>query len=720
MKTHKMTEKLPVLLALGALALSGALAGCGQNVDPREPFQVGTVTYDPQLPPEPALPTPDQVCTTLYARDYLVKRPDGALPPEADPTPAKNIVGDPQNVASTTIANPDQVRIQAALNACGQLVDQEVGATIVAADQAALVPQYATSNVKNLAGASGEELAKPQYVASKFAVRLMKSPGGGDSFISGPLTLPSGVTLWIDEGVTLFATRDVMAYHVEGKAGTGPKWCGNVALEKPSLVGGVWQPAAVKAGSSGNCKALINGDQLVNSAVVGDGSIDSRAYAELVSSDGLYPLMKVDLTCTNTYLAWATTTVRAVDGTPCDNGGTFVDSKSGARNMTWWDLAYLGNMVENGRTGASSQSNFRMMVFNYAKNLTLYRITLNNSANFHVVPAGVDGLTVWGVKLQTPSLAAYANPAGNSNPLYTGARFDKDNVKNTDAFDPASSSASKTSRLTIGADTTTGAALLSSAAAVQFDGYLKNAVFAFNHVSTGDDDIVLKGSNNPRNDGTPAIDGNRDVRSDRAHGIVIAHNHIYWGHGISIGSETNAGVTNVWVYDNSMEDSEEGLRIKSDYARGGEVSNIFYENICIRNAENALLFTPYYSTKALTTPPLIPNFHDIHLRNVRILGESSVRLMGFAENTGGWQNPQYPLVMSLDHVVADDPNKIAVISSDAALTLEQTNLPIFASQDARVITSGLATRAVDPAQAVDCSRAFMDFPTLTSPAGQGW
>jgi polygalacturonase len=81
--------------------------------------------------------------------------------------------------------------------------------------------------------------------------------------------------------------------------------------------------------------------------------------------------------------------------------------------------------------------------------------------------------------------------------------------------------------------------------------------------------------------------------------MVIAHNHIYWGHGISIGSETNAGVTNMEVYDNSFMHSEEGLRIKSDYARGGEVSNINYKNICIRDADNALLFTTYYSTRPL-------------------------------------------------------------------------------------------------------------------------
>src|ERR1700752_4605963 len=263
-------------------------------------------------------------------------------------------------------------------------------------------------------------------------------------------------------------------------------------------------------------------------------------------------------------------------------------------------------MLQNGTTGFGSQSNFRMMVFNYAKNLTLYKVSLNNSANFHVVPSGVDGLTIWGVKVQTPTLAAFANPAGNGNPLYTGQTFNADNVKNTDAFDPGSASSAKSNALTTGSTT-------ASASKMSFDGYLKNFVFAYNYVSTGDDDIALKGSNNPNAVGF-GIDGNRGPRSDRAHGIVIAHNHIYWGHGISIGSETNAGGTNVQVYDNSFVNSEEGLRIKSDYARGGEVSNISYKNICIQNAQNALLFTPYYSTKALPSGgPKVPNFHDIQM-----------------------------------------------------------------------------------------------------------
>jgi polygalacturonase len=722
MKATKIKQLSALVPCVATTLLLAACGGGGGNstpvsYSPAKPFMVGTTTYDANLPAEPSLPTDDQVCATVVAQPNviggkqvpMVSRPDGSLTPEADPSTSGNGV-------ATTTANPDQARIQAALDACGAAVDAEVGATIAAADATAVAAQQANPKMvqqrqadgtykavaDNIAGVSGEELAKPQYKASKFAVRLIASQGtdGSNAFISGPLTLPSGVTLWIDKGVTLYASRDVTTYLTT----TAGKYCGNTANSG-------------SAGSSSNCQALINGSNMVNSAVVGDGSIDSRGYAELVTSNKYYPLMKVDLTCTNTYAAYKTNTF-AANGTPCDNGGTIVDTGSAARNMTWWDLAYKGNMVDNGTTGSGSQSNFRMMVFNYAKNLTLYRVTLSNSANFHVVPSGVDGLTVWGVKVLTPSSAAYANPAGNGNPLYTGAVFAEDNVKNTDAFDPGAASKPTSVKLATGSKTT-------SASAIYFDGYLKNFVFAYNYVSTGDDDMALKGSSNPtpggNGSGLFAVDGNRDVRSDRKYGIVIAHNHIYWGHGISVGSETNAGVTNVHVYDNSFRDSEEGLRIKSDYARGGEVSNIFYDNICILDAQNALLFTPYYSTKALPAAgPLIPNFHDIFLNNVRIQGSATVKLMGFQANSGGFGNPQYPLVMTMTNVVADTPANINVISSDANLTLNGVNLPIQADVASRIQVAGRSTMAVDPSSVVDCSRAYVDFPAATNPNGTTW
>ena len=694
-----MIRKSILALALVSLAGCNDLGSDSVSYQSREPFIVGVTTFDPDLPPEPRLPADSEVCATLEASDKYVSRPDGALPPEADPSPAGvSVAADP------AVVNPDQARIQAALDACGAAVDLEVGPAIMAADAAATAAQKAAAvpNV-NVAGASGEELAKPMYRASKYAVRLVKSTTGpGNGFITGPLVMPSGVTLWIDQGVTLYATRDVMAY---SPAAGGP-YCGNTAV------------AANKAGSSGNCSPLFGGTNLVNSAIVGDGVVDSRAYAEIVSTNKLYPLMKATLSCSNTYAAYAKAT-QATDGTPCDNGGTFVNSKDSSKNMTWWDLAWLGNLVENGRTGFGSQSNFRMMVYNYAKNFTLYKITLTNSANFHVVPAGIDGFTVWGVKVLTPSLAAYANPAGNLNPLYTGAVFAEDNVKNTDAFDPASASRPISGKLTTGSKTQTQSSM-------SFDGYLKNVVFAFNYVSTGDDDFALKGSNNPApaNSGLPGVDGDRDARSDRKWGLVVAHNHFYWGHGISVGSETNSGVKNMHAYDNSFDGSEEALRIKSDYARGGEVSNIYYDRICIKDAQNSLLFTPYYSTRALPAGgPLIPNFHDIYMSNVVIdpgSGGTTVRLQGFQENTGGFQNPQYPLVMTMENVVTTNPAGVNIIASDTDLTLRGVNLNIFPYAGPRMIVNGTPTQAVNANKVVDCSRAYVPYPSSLSPWGAQW
>ena len=63
---------------------------------------------------------------------------------------------------------------------------------------------------------------------------------------------------------------------------------------------------------------------------------------------------------------------------------------------------------------------------------------------------------------------------------------------------------------------------------------------------------------------------------------------------------------------------------------------------------------------------------------------------------------------------------ISLLSSDAELTLNATNLPILPSPDARVNVYGSATRAVNPEDAVDCSRAFVPFPSLTSPHGTTW
>src|SRR4051812_43890521 len=84
------SQALVVLVV--ALVVAMALVACGGGGGGGEGssaggtlFQVGTTTSDSNLPAEPLLPTDAQVCSTLQASNTLVSRPDGALPPEADP-----------------------------------------------------------------------------------------------------------------------------------------------------------------------------------------------------------------------------------------------------------------------------------------------------------------------------------------------------------------------------------------------------------------------------------------------------------------------------------------------------------------------------------------------------------------------------------------------------------------------------------------------------------
>ena len=81
------------------------------------------------------------------------------------------------------------------------------------------------------------------------------------------------------------------------------------------------------------------------------------------------------------------------------------------KDVSWWDLA------EQARAGGSQQV-FRLIVTDAADNFTLYRITLKNSPNFHVVYNHGNGFTVWGVKIDTPQRLA----------------------RNTDGIDPGSGS----------------------------------------------------------------------------------------------------------------------------------------------------------------------------------------------------------------------------------------------------------------------------------------
>jgi hypothetical protein len=152
-------------------------------------------------------------------------------------------------------------------------------------------------------------------------------------------------------------------------------------------------------------------------------------------------------------------------------------------------------------------------------------------------------------------------------------------------------------------------------------------------ISVGDDHIALKA-------------GQGHVSN-----VTISHNRLYQGHGVSIGSETNAGAESVLVTDFVMDGAsalnQNVIRIKSDSSKGGEVKNITYENICARNPGHPLVFNPFNSS---STGTLFPNFHDITVHNMHVLNrQNSSTVEGYSNSSG----VVLPLGITLNNVALD-------------------------------------------------------------------
>jgi polygalacturonase len=113
------------------------------------------------------------------------------------------------------------------------------------------------------------------------------------------------------------------------------------------------------------------------------------------------------------------------------------------------------------------------------------------------------------------------------------------------------------------------------------------------YIQDGDDGIAIKG-------GSGAVSN-----------VTVANNHFYGTHGISIGSETNDGVSNVLVENNTIQGSDSsgnlstldsGLRIKSYPGKGGLVSTVTYINTCETGVQHLIELNPRYSSGSGSTP----------------------------------------------------------------------------------------------------------------------
>lgn len=381
------------------------------------------------------------------------------------------------------------------------------------------------------------------------AVRLVRGDAGESGLLTGPLTIKSGVTLWIDRGVTLFGSRNPLDY--DNGLGT----CGTATSDKAK-----------------SCNPLIHVADTANSAIVGAGKIDGR-------------------------------------------GGSTLTAGPNAGTASWWDLAYLN--VSKGL----SQHVPRLLQIDDSSDFTLYDITLENSPNFHVISDNVVGLTAWGIKILAPSLVysrpGYRCPAGSTPDVNPHATcFTPETAKNTDGFDPGQS---------------------------------KNVLLAYSYIGTGDDGVAIKAHANSK-------------RSIASENMLFAYNQFYYTHGFSLGSETDSGMRHIAVRGLSIDGfnandvqrdpySANGLRIKSDASRGGQVYDISFDHICMRGVARPLVFDANYANAAIRDK--IPQFHGISLSNVHSLG--STTLGGGELSFYGYRDASTtrPITISLDNVVLE-------------------------------------------------------------------
>jgi polygalacturonase len=159
-----------------------------------------------------------------------------------------------------------------------------------------------------------------------------------------------------------------------------------------------------------------------------------------------------------------------------------------------------------------------------------------------------------------------------------------------------------------------------------------NCLIQSNSISCGDDNIAVSSSS------TGAAALLRD--------ILIAHCAFGDGHGMSIGSYTQAGVSNMTVADCTFTKTTSGIRIKSARDRGGLLQRLTYANLTLVNVENPVFISAYYPDSTIPVDPstnaaqpvtgTTPIYLDILISNVTITaasGRNAGRIYGLPEMT---------------------------------------------------------------------------------------
>lgn len=166
---------------------------------------------------------------------------------------------------------------------------------------------------------------------------------------------------------------------------------------------------------------------------------------------------------------------------------------------------------------------------------------------------------------------------------------------------------------------------------------LTNATVFGSSIEDGDDGVAIKTNSGP------------------ASNITVRNNQFYGTHGMSIGSQTMYGVTNVLWEDNTMFGTDQfgnvssdnnGINIKSDYDCGGLVQQVTYRHTRLEGVKHLLIFNTYYGS--CSGNPGIPWYQDIVVDGVDAVNSQSG---AYSEFEG--YDANHPLGLYLAHVDLD-------------------------------------------------------------------
>jgi polygalacturonase len=207
----------------------------------------------------------------------------------------------------------------------------------------------------------------------------------------------------------------------------------------------------------------------------------------------------------------------------------------------------------------------------------------------------------------------------------------------------------------------------------------KNITVTQSYIRTGDDNIAIKGG-------------------DPISNMTVAHNHFYWGHGMSIGSETNGGVSKIRVTDLSLDGPDSGIRIKSNASRGGLVHDVLYDDVCIRNSPNPIFIDSAYTAAGSLQGNSPPTYRDITLHNVRVSGGGKISFNGY--------DGTHRAAATLDNVLLTDTANYTYSLQHADITLGPGPVNLTLPTGTASTTRG----APPPGTPAACSEKFVSFP----------